>query len=575
MPKTPKFDAALDAILADLKPHTRVCTETGESFNISPKDIEMFKLLRVPPPTTVWWAAIRKQRAFLAGYDLFRRPAMNGADVVTYYDPDSPARILSKNEWQGDQFNPLEYGASVDPQLPFFEQWMNFSYRVPRPSIIQYGRNENSEWCSYAFDYKDCYGSYAGLDVEDAVYSDSNGWCKHVLEILSSGWCEFSYDSACCMRSSRLLFCERCEDSMNLSFCLGCRNCSDCFGCSNLKNKKFCFLNEQLTEEEYKKRIAEIDLSDSRVVEEWREKSEKIFDNAFRRAAYVIRSEAAVGDDIEDCRDVSGVTVRKSERAYDCFGIGQLGRDVMRFSYGGEVERCYESTDVGHSSDCHFCVSTDKCINVEYSELLTNCENCFGCIGLKHKKFCVFNVQYAEEEYWSLVDEIKTAMLARGEYGEFFPYRASPFAYDLSHSGMMFPLLKTEVEHLGARWYEPVVSADVEDAAVVPERLADVTDDIVKLRFRCPETGRAYFFIPREIALHREMNVALPRVHSIVNRIRRTQIYLPPRLYERVCASCGIQVHSKLSAEKSANVLCGSCYEQVTLGEKPAPVSAA
>lgn len=572
--KTPKFDAALDTILADLRPHTRTCKETGEPFEITAKDIEMFKLLRVPPPTTVWWAAVRRHRAFMAGYDLFQRPAMNGEVVVSFYDGESPAKILPKSEWNSDDFDPHVYQMSAATERPFFEQWAELSRNVPRPAIIQYGRIENSEWCSYAFNYKDCYGSYAGTGVEDAVYSDSNGWSKHVLEVLLSGWCEFSYDSTCCMRSSRLLFCERCEDSMDLKFCLGCRNCSDCFGCSNLKNKKFCFLNEQLSEEEYRKRMAEIDLSDSRVVDQWRKKIGKMFESTYRRAAHVIRSEAAIGDDIEDCRDVSGVTVRKSERAYYCFGIGSLGRDIMRLSYGGEVERCYECADALSSFNNLFCISTNNCINVEYSELLANCENCFGCIGLKFKKFCIFNRQYTEEEYWPLLDAIKTAMLERGEYGEFFSYSASPFAYNLSHSGMMFPLGKEEVEPLGGRWYDWPAAPDAEDVSVIPERLADVTDDIVKKRFRCPETGRAFFFIPREIAMHRELNVALPRVHPIVGRIRRTAIAMPPRLYERTCSSCGIAVQTRIPPTVTSPVLCQSCYEQVTIGEKSPPAAA-
>ena len=49
-----------------------------------------------------------------------------------------------------------------------------------------------------------------------------------------------------------------------------------------------------------------------------------------------------------------------------------------------------------------------------------NINNCFACVGLRKKRFCIFNVQYSEEEYWQRVDELKCVMLERGEYGEYF-----------------------------------------------------------------------------------------------------------------------------------------------------------
>ena len=42
--------------------------------------------------------------------------------------------------------------------------------------------------------------------------------------------------------------CARMQDS---SFCYACADCKNIFGCTHLKNKSFCILNRQLTEEEY------------------------------------------------------------------------------------------------------------------------------------------------------------------------------------------------------------------------------------------------------------------------------------------------------------------------------------
>ena len=126
MSHTPNFDAALDKILNDLKPHTRVCTETGESFAITERDIEMFKLLRVPPPKTVWWARLRQKRAFMGGFEFFRRTLPDGRQVVSMFDPESPVPILPLTEWHGDQFEPFQFGISVDPGQSFFSQWKSY-----------------------------------------------------------------------------------------------------------------------------------------------------------------------------------------------------------------------------------------------------------------------------------------------------------------------------------------------------------------------------------------------------------------------------------------------------------------
>ena len=439
MPKTPKFDAALDAILADLKPHTRVCTETGESFNISPKDIEMFKLLRVPPPKTTWWARTRQKRLFIAGFEFFRRTLPDGRTTVSMFDPESFTHMLPNVEWHGEAFDPFSYGKPLDPQKPFFAQWQELSRAVPRPAIVQDTKSVNSDYAIYSLEAKNCYYTLGGLNNEDLLYADMCGWTKNSADdilLMKSEWCYFD---AVCTECTRTSFSERCEGCIDVLFSQFCKNCMDCFGCTNLRNRKFCFFNEQLTEEEYKKRIAAIDLSDARVVEEWKAKAVQLWKTAYRRSETNRRSENVVGDEINDSRDVEGIVVQKSERCYHGYGLPGGGKDCMDFLSSAKTERCYNTGRTFNAYENRMTFATDGCIDVEYSELLTSCEHCFGCFGLKHKKFCIFNVQYTEAEYWPLVDAIKTAMLERGEYGEFFPHALSPHAYNASHAMTLFP----------------------------------------------------------------------------------------------------------------------------------------
>ena len=147
---TPRFDAALDEILLKLTPHTRTCSETGETFEIGEKEIELCRSLRVPPPKMIWWARLRRQRTFHACFDLFRRTLKDGNSVVTMYDPESFTKILPNADWYSDQFDPLIHGRAIDPSIPFFDQWPTLSREVPRQAIIQDAKSENSEWSVYS-----------------------------------------------------------------------------------------------------------------------------------------------------------------------------------------------------------------------------------------------------------------------------------------------------------------------------------------------------------------------------------------------------------------------------------------
>lgn len=575
MSNTPNFDAALDKILVDLKPHTATCAETGESFEIEARDIEMCRQLRVPLPKTTWLARMRQKRSFMGGFDLYRRELPDGRSVVTLYDPESFAKFLPVEEWYSDVFEPETFAQGAKPNQSFFAQWDRLSRVVPRPALWQDAKSVNSEWSIYYLNVKNGYNCFGAWDSEELVYTDQTGRTKHSVDLSLCYGCEWCFDSVFCKQCARTSFSERCENCVDVFFSLGCKNCSDCFGCTNLRNKKNYFLNEQLTADEYKKRLAAIDLTDANVVEEWRARIRKdLWDTAYRQGMMVMNSENAIGDDILDSRDVMGISLYSCERTYRSMLV-EKGRDSYDNQAGMNFERCYNDLLSVNCYECRMTNFCQTCVDVEYSEFCTDCEHCFGCIGLKHKKFCVFNKQYTEEEYWPLVDAIKTAMLERGEYGEFFPHQLNPVAYNSSHAMAIFPLTEAEAKKIGMRWYsfKEEMAGDAAPTSEIPARLKDVTDEILKQKFRDPASGRIFRFVKPELDFHREMNLALPRVHPSIRRYARAAQQFPMHLYARACDSCGKQIETRIPPEHTAPVLCSACYEQVVIGEKPAPIS--
>lgn len=89
-----------------------------------------------------------------------------------------------------------------------------------------------------------------------------------------------------------------------------------------------------------------------------------------------------------------------------------------------------------------------------YCDHCFGCKNCFGCIGLRKKEFCIFNKQYDKKTYFQQVARILDFMQETGEWGEFFPIKTSPFAYNETVAHECFPLQKSEAESHGYRWYE-------------------------------------------------------------------------------------------------------------------------
>lgn len=65
----------------------------------------------------------------------------------------------------------------------------------------------------------------------------------------------------------------------------------------------------------------------------------------------------------------------------------------MLFSYN-----CWTSSELAYCIDCY------------------DTKNCFGCIGLRNKQYCILNKQYTKEQYEELVPKIIEHMTKTGEW---------------------------------------------------------------------------------------------------------------------------------------------------------------
>lgn len=143
---------------------------------------------------------------------------------------------------------------------PYEEIWSKVqALYLIQPALYKHeGFNENSEHGDYLYHDKNCYFCFDSSHSENCGYLFDTHESKYCFDQTYGFQCEFCYennDSAYCYNSSFIDYCVRLRDC---DFCFNCANCDHCFGCASLAHKKYCFLNRQLTPEEYTQKIKEV-----------------------------------------------------------------------------------------------------------------------------------------------------------------------------------------------------------------------------------------------------------------------------------------------------------------------------
>lgn len=111
------------------------------------------------------------------------------------------------------------------------------------------------------------------------------------------------------------------------------------------------------------------------------ENCEYSHDFAFGKNCYLITG----AWELQDCY-YCDCNCLKSRHLFDCYAV--------HFS-----ELVYDSVASQHLYRCVCMNHCDNCHDCSFGVDLKGCRNCIGCIGLRQKKFCIFNKQYMETEY--------------------------------------------------------------------------------------------------------------------------------------------------------------------------------
>lgn len=576
--KTPQFDKLLDEILIKLVPHKRVCKWKGEhkycegEFDITKEDIEFLKMLRAPAPNYCPTCRRMNRLAFVNNINLYKRP--NNApgknnNVISFVPPVSKLIVYDLESYR-EVFDPYDYGTFYDESKFFLDQLWELRLKTPQPAIIRDPSNINSEYSINGRNLKNGYYVSGGWNSENVWYSNLVTDSRNVMDMYSVHFIENSYELVSCEKCYNCQYLYFSDNCINSMFMYDCNNCQDCFGCVNLRNKSNYIFNNQYSKEEYKKIISEMNLSSKKSLSE--------IENEFWK---FVKKQPARAERHEQVNNVSGTNISNSRNChnmFDCVNSEHLlhcdqvvgHKDSMDVSISGGSEKLYNTVAVGSkSSNVKFSFASKFITESEFVINCRNINNCFACVGLENKNYCIFNRQYEKEEYYKELDKIKISLLQKGEYGDFLPFKFSTFAYNGSLAEISFFLDKEEVEKIESLWQPETETNAVGMEMVRPENIPDtikeVSDDILKKALICEKTGRPFRIIGTELEFYKIHNIPLPRVHQI-KRIKDRYKYLGGlKMNNTDCELCGKKIITLYDVNEGWKLYCDDCYKREIL----------
>lgn len=393
--------------------------------------------------------AHRGRLCFRNEHSLYRRKCnATGEEIISIYSPDKPYIVYKAENWYSDSWDAISFGIDIDWNRPFFPQFAQLQLKVPRLALSNI-KGVNSEFCNMTCNNKNCFLLFGGDFNEDSMYGVLSMHNRNVVECDYSNYCELCYEIQDCTGCYNIDFatdCKNCHDCSYISDCIGCDNC---ILCTNQINKSYHIENKPVPKEEFKKRKQELLTNREETYRKFIELREK----RVVKFAYQNSCENCTGNYLKHCKN-----------CHNCFDLTE-SEDMQDVIYAINCKDCLNSDLLGHGSQlCYNCISTFTTFNVkhsflvvdssniEYCEGVMNCSDVFGCIGLRHKKFCILNKQYSKEEFSTLKTRLIDHMRKTGEYGNFFPHSLSCFGYNESTANTYFPLTREEALAQGYKW---------------------------------------------------------------------------------------------------------------------------
>lgn len=553
-----------------------VCDNCKTDFAISDAEKQFLKKMKLPYPKLCSQCRSQRRWAVRNQSKLYNRKCdFTGKPMISLYSPDSKHKVYAEDIWWGDKWNPMDFGREFDFARPFFEQFRELQLDVPRRGMHQDGTNQNSEYTTFGMSNKDCYLAFACFSCENTYFSSWAMMIKESSDCLLAIGGELLYGCVDCNKCYRCTYCQDCNNCSESYLLDNCNNCQNCIGCKNLTDKQYYIYNKSVSKEDFEKFKQKLEEGG---LEEEREIYNKWKIGLPFRFAHIIASQDCDGDYIyhgKNCHNCFGI-LNGAEDSWSCQMSGAKAKDMVDCSMAGqESELIYEmqaTSGAYNSAFVNFCRFSK---NVYYCDSISSCNDCFGCIGLKNKSYCILNKQYSEEEYQRLLPKMIEHMQKSGEWGENFPIKNSPFPYNDTLAQEYYPLTEKQARDKGYQW-KVEESAEVQKQTYFPDKNIDkVGSEILEAVLVCKSCGKNYRIIPQEYRLYKILKISIPELCPDCRYLRRMRQRNPMELYHRQCmcetnghnhgGRCKTEFKTTYSPDRKELVYCEDCYQKTVV----------
>ena len=500
--------------------------------------------------------------------------ALTGKSIITNINPKLGEPVYDTKVRRWDGRDARDCGQDRDPSSSFFSQFHALRKKVPKIALMNDNGVGNTN-CEYTYDFsygKDCYMSVEVINSENCYFCVDSCDCKFMIDCATSYYSNYCIE---CNDSYKLYNCAYVSNSSectNVLFARDCKGCSDCIGCVGLRNTNYHIFNKKVTKEEfivYKESLFQRLLTErDSFLAEW----QSFLDQQVKLYANFVNADGCSGNNLFDCAEMHCCFDMKNSKNCRYFFLSANAKDSMDITISCPKWRCYEWVTPDFGRKVCFSTFCRRSTDVRYSEMCHRCTDCFGCVGLKDKQYCIFNKQYTKEEYDLTVAKIIDQMIVGGEWWEYFPAWTSSHPYNKSDAMQRYPLTK---EQGLSRWYardDEIVAINIPEHATTIEGATmdtnplTVSESIVDSVIICAETQRPYRIIKAELDLYRKIKFPLPRLHHDVRHQHRMARRLWRSLYLRTCPVISQTLITPYSTDYLGIVLSKEAYEKEIYG---------
>ena len=508
----------------------------------------------------------------------------SGEEIWSIYHSSSLFKVYHKDVWWSDAWDGLSFGRDFDFNRNFFEQYHELMMDVPHPALIQ-DRQKNSEFTMDALADIDCYMIFETDNDVNCHYGNFIN-CKDSMDCEGAIGSELCYDSLYIKNCHEAVAAEYCVDCSNIYFSSNLVNCHNCIFCFGLRDQKNCIFNTQVSADVFMNFVLQRQLFRRRSYKKADDMFMMFLETAPQRYMYLLKTENSSGDRLINCTDCENCY--HLEDGVNCVNVASAclqvkdSMDCWSIAYG--TERSFENQTCVRGGFNFVANFSNDCSNCFYIDNCRMCQECFGCVGLKNKKHCIFNKQYTPEAYRELMPKIKEHMKKTREWGQFLPFWASPFAYNSTLANIYFPMQKEEYLQMleiseqhwppGPRYKRDHLWLDKKSVEASknlteennmnvspPDSIFEaVNDEILNTVYYDRETNEPFRIMGRELAFYQKMKLPLPDL-SFQSRYKKLLgRYNPRKLHARNCQKCREDLKTTFKPDSPYIVFCEKCF---------------